>query len=260
MPTYDTIGRFATDTSWDTAGNWTSGEPIAGEDALLTEIGNAIVGSDQSGADLASVYIDNTCLRQIGTLAVPVTLASNLVDVRGTTDRFIKAGGAGIDHVYVRMNSPEQKVFLFPSATNGLLTNVYVDVGYVTIVAETGNVTLAMVGPQGTLEIAAASGGVVTVVNAGRVIGRELITTLYNVGGTVDQERDATDTLTTVRSMGGTLNFDYAGTIGTLQALGGRVNFNDNAENKTVNTAIIGGTAVIDAGPHVAITPLVGSI
>lgn len=260
MPTWDTEGTFSTDTSWDTVGNWSSGEPGAGEHALLRDLINAVAGSDQSANDLGTVWIDNTCAKKVGSDGAPVELASNLVVVEGIEERHIKAAGNGIDYLVVNMNDPGQLVVVHPSTSNNLLGVLLCIQGRVRVAAESGRITRGVVGPNARLEVVDGAGGFDEIVNdGGTVESEELITKLYNNAGTTTQVFGSGASVTNAYcKRGSVFNYDMSGTIAYLDAKPGAIlDFARTKVNKTVTASLVD-RAVVRGGAHLSMTPLFG--
>ncbi len=254
---WEEIWNGSISTTYLTDGNWTANMPTAGENALVPAATNAIAGADQSAIDLGSFWVDRTFTKTIGDSGSPLIQAANLCVLQGTGDRFIKAGGAGIDYVVVDMNDPSQRVVLHPNTT-ALMDNVTGIQGNITIAGEAGLIgRVDMMGGNAQLDVSSGAGGITTLVNGGsEIVSRELITSLYNRRGIVTQVLGAGDTITNAYLAGGsTLNFDHAGTITLVIAEAGAIlDLNRTRHNKTITTLIAHPDAIIRKGTHVTIT------
>ena len=258
MATWQEVWNGSVSTTYLTDGNWTLNMPTAGENALVPAAGNAIAGADQSAIDLASFWVDRSFTKTIGSSGSPLIQATNLCVLQGTGDRFIKAGGAGIDYVVVDMNDPGQRVVLHPNTT-ALMDNVTARRGNITIAGEAGLIgRVDVLSANAKLDISSGAGGITTLVNGGaEIVSRELITSLYNRrGGVVTQVFGSGDTVTNAYLAGdSTFNFDHEGTIVLVIAEAGAIlDMNRTGHNKTSTTLIADPDAIIRKGSHVTIT------
>jgi len=263
--TWDCIAQFGTSGAWATASNWpTGGVPLATEHALLSSLSQAITGSDESAADLGTVWFDKACAHEVGSSSTPLILAVNRLVVEGTGRKYLKAGGAGIDYMVLNLNDSSQYVLVSPNTT-ALLTNLHLIRANAELAAEAGVIAYGRIEPGQSLRVPTGAGGFTALDNAGNVLSKALCTTLWNKqGGTYTQEYGAGATVVTAHCDGGsTFYFDHAGAITLLTAASGSVvDFNRNSQNKTVANCVLSPGATIKAGPHVAFTnpPIYGEV
>jgi hypothetical protein len=243
-----------TDTSWDTAGNWSpANEPSTSGDSVTMDgrAVKAIAGSDQSGTTLDRLDHYASMQYAVGSAGTMLQVSATACNIGlPTPDGSNKTPG----EVAINFGSNQATVNVYTTATTGTS-----QLPPVLFRGTHANNSMTVHGTTGAAIVGAGldTPAVAYTIETVNVIGNRAqlnlgsggtLTTINQWNGTINLQAAAT----TINGHGGTLNISGAGAITTLNANGGTVN---DAGTGTITNLNVGDKGVVDfSGSTAAVT------
>jgi len=283
-----------TDTSWDTAGNWSSsGEPAASDSVYFNQDGtgtSGVAGSDQSGNTLARLDILKTYLYAFGSNGTPLKCAASIVNI-GDLGGAGSANGSGRINLDLHTVATTVTVYDTGSSstdTGKLPCRIKGTNASNVITVKGGSVGIATDSPSDTAQfptmnvtggaLYSASGttwttanitaGTLTTNSAGTTVNQSGGTWVHNSGnlGTVNSEGgvatiNGSGTITTLNAKGGTVYCNTSGTVSTIHIYDGTVDLTQSLTARTVSSVVWhegSGQLIVDFS-IVTVTAMTGS-
>lgn len=250
------IWTGAVDGNAGTAGNWTGGTPVNGDDVFIGN-SNAVsinAGLDQSAVNLASLTIDQSYSGTIGTTTAylkynyvtTVKIGENYGTSTPSGSQRIKLWFLDNTNVIVYNTSfssldaglpPLRLIFV---ASSGSGNHVYVKNGYLGVAMEPGEasvvplVDIARTAVNCNVQIGSGTTFTTLTKYAGDVVLRCAVTTITQDAGSILTE--GSGAITTITNNGGTFITNSTGTITTFNGIGGTLDASLSDIARTITT------------------------
>jgi hypothetical protein len=262
------IWTGATNGNFGTAGNWSPATaPVSNDEAMFdaSSTVNVDAGLDQSAVDLDALIVAKGCKINIGTSASPLIISADKVLHEGDGTLYYKDGNGTTDLVIIKGTLQEGAGAAVLDGSS--ITRLVVAKGLVTIKGTAGSIgtlTIAWIDnvandAKVVLETRSASQSITTLRMSGGSLDSDWeIAALYLTEGRVFHDSAAGNAIQNIYQLGGSVQYQSSGTIGLAELVAGVLDASKSSAATTITDLIVfPGARAIVPEDYAITTPII---